>query len=467
MLKNRSETAAKETIKHMFPAVGISILAGALGFSALYISPVPMVQDFGKMLKIGVIISFIACNFFLIPVLFTRDHFFTREMKKKRKTSYGGFEKALGLITKATLKTGPFILIIALLLTTAGVMGDLKAGVETDVEKFMPKDTAELQEIHQLREVLGTTDQVVIMYEGDNLLKEESIRWIDTMTTTVADEFPEVIVNTKSITSVLRTMNDGELPESSEIQSQIADLPAGQLKMVMTEQHDKGVILIGVKHLAAADMKQFIEDLSAHIESENELNLNVTLTGKSVLDVEMISALTTGRYEMTLLGIGLVFLVLLIVYRHPVKAFVAILPISLIVGWSGGLMYLFGFDYTPLTATLGALVIGIGTEFTILIMERFYEERRKGKDRQESVMIAVQKIGKAIIASGLTVIGGFSALIISDFVILSNFGMMTVINMTLCLISTIIVLPPTLVMLDRLVKTKQNDHAIINGKVLH
>ena len=467
MLKNRSKSATKETIKHMFPAVGIAILAGALGFSALYISPVPMVQDFGKMLKIGVIISFVACIFFLVPILFTRDYFFTQESKKNLKTRQGGFEKALGFITKVTVKQGPFILIAALLLTVLGVTGDLKAGVETDIEKFMPKDTKELTEIHQLRDVLGTTDQVVIMYEGDYLLEEKSIRWVDKLTTSVGDEFPEVIVNTKSITSILKTMNDGELPEPSELQSQIADLPANQLKMVMTEQHDKGVILIGVKHLGAADMKQFIEDLSVYIESMNELDLSVTLTGKSVLDVEMISALTTGRYEMTLLGIGLVFLVLLIVYRHPVKALVAILPISLIVGWSGGIMYLFDFDYTPLTATLGALIIGIGTEFTILIMERFYEERRKGKVRQEAVMIAVQKIGKAIIASGLTVIGGFSALIISDFVILSNFGVMTVINMTLCLVSTLIVLPPILVMLDRLVKTKQQDHAIINGKVVH
>lgn len=454
MHRNRSLAAAKETIKHMVPAVGISILAGALGFSALYISPVPMVQDFGKMLKFGVIVSFIACIFFLIPILFTRDHFFTQQTKQKQKASKGIFEKILGSITKGTLKLAPLILTVALLLTVIGIMGDMKVGVETDVEKFMPKDTQELQEIHELRDVLGTTDQVVILYKGDNLLQEDVIHWVDNQTEKLVGEFPNVVVNTKSITSILRTMNQGELPSIPDIKARIAELPANQLKMVMTEQQNKGVILVGVKHLAAADMKQFIDNLNGYIKSGNEPDLSITLTGKSVLDVEMISALTTGRYKMTLLGIGLVFLVLLAVYRHLVKALVAILPISLIIGWSGGLMYVFGFDYTPLTATLGALVIGIGTEFTILIMERFYEEKKKGKDRKEAIMIAIQKIGKAIIASGLTVIGGFSALIISDFVILSNFGIMTVINMTLCLVSTIIVLPPTLVLLDRFIKTK-------------
>jgi len=450
----RSAEAAKETVKHMVPAVGIAILAGVLGFTALYVSPVPMVQDFGKMLTFGVIISLLASIFFLIPVLITRDRHFARPSRKKSIASKGRVEKALGWLTRGTLRKGPLILVVALLLTTFGVIGDLQAGVETDVEKFMPQDTKELQEIHELRNVLGTTDQVVVMYEGDQLFKQDVLQWVDNLTVKMADRFPDVVVNTKSITSIMRTMNQGELPQVSDIQARIANLPANQRKMVISEQQDKGAILVGVKHLGAEDMKSFLDDLNAFIQPAAGLNLQVTLTGKSVLDTAMISALTTGRYEMTLLGIGLVFFALLAVYRHLVKALVAIVPIGLIIGWSGGLMYVLGFDYTPLTATLGALVIGIGTEFTILIMERFYEERRKGKNGQEAILIAIQKIGKAILASGLTVIGGFSALMISDFVILSNFGVMTVINMALCLVSTLIVLPPTLVLLDRFVKTK-------------
>lgn len=454
MSDKHSLTAAKETIKHMAPAVGIAILAGALGFTALYISPVPMIQDFGKMLTFGVIIAFLTSIFFLVPLLFIRDHFFPPKTKKKTKSTIGIFEKVLGAITRGTLKLAPFILIVAVVLTGVGILGDLQAGVETDIERFMPQDTPALQDIHQLRDTLGTTDQIVILYEGERLLEDDVITWVDTQTETLAEKFSDVVVNTKSITSILRKMNHGELPSISEIHERIADLPENQLKIVLTQEQDKGVIMVGVKHLGTAEMRAFIDDLNAYLQSTNVPEVKVTLTGKSVLDVEMLTALTTGRYKMTLLGIGLVFLALLIVYRHPIKALVAILPISLIIGWSGGLMNLIGFDYTPLTATLGALVIGIGTEFTILIMERFYEERRKGRERHEAIVVAIQKIGKAILASGLTVIGGFSALIISDFVILSNFGLMTVINMSLSLVSTLIVLPPTLVLLDRLVKTK-------------
>src|SRR5699024_7654494 len=114
----------------------------------------------------------------------------------------------------------------------------------------------------------------------------------------------------------------------------------------------------------------FISDLGVYLDENKAKAIDTTITGKAVLDVEMIQGLTTGRYQMTLLGMGLVFFSLLLIYRHPVKAVLPLLPIVFIVGWSGLVMYLLDISYTPLTATLGALIIGIGTEFTVLLMER-------------------------------------------------------------------------------------------------
>ncbi|MFC7060268.1 MMPL family transporter [Halobacillus seohaensis] len=244
------------------------------------------------------------------------------------------------------------------------------------------------------------------------------------------------------------------MPDQKETADILADMPEEQLKLFVNENRDSAVLNVGIKHLEAEELQDFIARMEAYVSDNRPEGIDATVTGKSVLDVEMVTALTTGRYKMTLLGMGLVFMVLLLIYRHPVKAFIPLLPILFIVGWSGGMMYLFDINYTPLTATLGALIIGIGTEFTILIMERFYEERRKGSERREAIITANQKIGKAIFASAFTTIGGFSALLVSDFVILSNFGMMTLVNISFALISTIIVLPAILMLFDRFVHTK-------------
>ncbi len=459
MMKNRSMNSAKKTVTRMAPAVLTALLATAVGFLSLYTSPVPMIQDFGKMLTIGMAVSFIVGLFILIPILFTRDHFFTKavEEKEERTPQRSKMEKVLGALTNVIIKLRWLILFIAIVTAAAGIWGDMQTGVETDVETFMPQDTQELEDIHKLRDILGTTDQVSIMYSSDNVLDESSLDWTEELTGSLQREFPSVVVDTNSLTKLLKQVNDREMPDQEETADILADLPEEQLKLFVNEERDSAVLTVGIKHLEAEELQDFISGMEAYVSESEPEGIEATVTGKSVLDVEMVTALTTGRYKMTLLGMGLVFMVLLMIYRHPVKAFIPLLPILFIVGWSGGVMYLYDIHYTPLTATLGALIIGIGTEFTILIMERFYEERKKGRERREAIITANKKIGKAIFASAFTTIGGFSALLVSDFVILSNFGMMTLVNISFALVSTLVVLPAILMLLDRFVHTKGTD----------
>jgi hypothetical protein len=457
--KNKVKKSLSKTITKMGPAVFTAMIATALGFVALYTSPVPMIQDFGKMLTIGIVVSFILAMFLLIPLLFIRDYFFSEEEKKqeqkqKEKRSDIRMNKVLDWITKKTVTIRWIIIPLALLTAVFGIWVDLDADAETDVENFMPQDTQALEDIHKLRDIVGTTEQLSIVYEGEDILSDEALSWVDQLTEALPEEYNSTVVETKSITDIVKQMNDGELPESENFAEQLADLPEGQRKLFLNDPETKGVITVGIIKMEAAELELFIDDLDIYLE-ENELDaIETTVTGKAVLDVEMMQGLTGGRYQMTLLGMGLVFLSLFVIYRHPVKAFIPLLPILFIVGWSGLIMYFFDMSYTPLTATLGALIIGIGTEFTVLSMERFYEEKKKGYKSIHAIQTTNKTIGKAVFASALTTIGGFSALLASDFVILNNFGMMTLVNISLALFSTVIVMPSVLIILDQFVKIK-------------
>lgn len=455
--ENRSVRSAITTITKMAPAILTALVATGLGFLALYTSPVPMIQDFGKMLTIGMTVSFIIGLLFTVPLLFTRDRFFTsdRTSSKQPPAQPSAFSRLLNGFTRRMISVKWLIILVAFATAGVGIWADLQVGAETDIETFMPQDVTELQEIHHLRDVLGTTDQISLLYQSDNVLSDTVLQWVDQTSQSLSDEFPDVVVQTKSLTSMIRQLNDGQLLTEIEAAEFLQDIPAGQLKMLINEQQTQGVITVGIKHLDADALQTFISDINSYVATKRLPGLDVTVTGKAVLDVEMMSALTTGRYKMTLLGMLAVFLGLLVIYRNPVKAFIPLLPIILIVGWSGAAMYLLGFKYTPLTATLGALIIGIGTEFTILIMERFFEEQSSARTSADAIATAVEKVGIAIFASALTTIGGFSALLISDFRILSNFGMMTLINIFLALLSTMVVMPAILVTLGQLASHKR------------
>ena len=450
-LQNRyeEEESVSITLTQIGKSVAIAVIATVLGFISLYASPVPMIKDFGKMLTIGVIISFIGSVFLLMPILHIRDTF-GENHKETRKYNNGRetrLDKILKSTTRIVLKYSRFVIILSIVIAGFGFSVDNKIGVETDIETFMPQDMAALSDIHEIRDVVGSTNQMAIYMDSDNILTEENINWINNISVDITNEFGDKVVDVKSISTLVGKMSEEELT-FNEYLNIMSDIPTEQRRMFLSDNADKSVILMNISHMSTEELQQFVSDLK---ETVNGAPMNVEVTGKSVLDVEMVKGLTEGRVKMTVIGLVLVFMALLLVYRNIVKAFIPIFPIILIIGMSAGIMYLLGIKYTPITATLGALVLGMGAEMTIMMLERYTEERLEGKEKTDAMLITVSKIGKATVASGLTTIGGFSVLMASKFVILKDFGLMTVINISLALISTFIILPTVIIFLDKFI----------------
>lgn len=450
------ENSVRETTRKIGKAIAVAVIATVLGFVSLYASPVPMIQDFGKMLTLGVIISFLGSIFLLLPIL----HIGSQNVAKSEKTvsdrvithrESGRMDRFLSSTTRWMIRFTFPVLLLFVVLAGAGFMVDRYIGVETDIESFMPQDLAALEDIHAIRDAVKTTDQIVVYIEADNVLSEMNLGWIKEKSQILIDQYPDEIVSIKSVDSLLGLLNGLQDSTYENTMLLLNDLPETQRKMFVNESNTETVMLINTLHLSTNENKELIENLKEELGGSS---MKVVITGKSVLDVEMVEGLTTGRINMTLLGLGLVFMVLLVIYRNLMKAIIPIIPVVLIIGISSGVMYLMGIRFTPITATLGALVLGMGTEMTVMLMERYIEERNAGLAKIEAMVVSVSMIGKAIVASGLTTVGGFAVLMFSSFIILKDFGFMTVVNILLALASTFIVLPPLIVLVDRFIVKK-------------
>ena len=95
-----------------------------------------------------------------------------------------------------------------------------------------------------------------------------------------------------------------------------------------------------------------------------------------------------------------------------------------------------------------------------MVLERYLEERSSGMEKHTAIQMATALIGRANLASALTTIGGFSVLMFSDFVILQDFGLMTVINVSLATLSTFIIVPALLFTMDKVLFSKKEKEAI-------
>src|SRR3712207_1727265 len=102
-----------------------------------------------------------------------------------------------------------------------------------------------------------------------------------------------------------------------------------------------------------------------------------------------------------------------------------------------------------MSVTLGALVIAISTEFSVLLSERYRQERRAGRPATEALAATYRSTGAAVLASGATAIAGFAVLVISDIRMLRDFGFVTVVDLTVSLIGVLLVLPAVLVLAER------------------
>ncbi len=437
------------TVKNTGPAVGIAVMATSLGFVALFISTVPMIRDFGKMSLIGVILCYVAAIFVLVPLLYLLDK---RAEKKGNKVSKQEGSSSSGKFISnisVTAAQKPIIIIsLAVLLAVAGLYADERVGVQTDVKEFVPQDMQSLQDLDKLNRITGGSDQINIIVKADDIRDPDVIMWMNDFGDREVETLTEVVGSDSIATTI--SMGYGSIPSEKSTIDAILDMTSPTITDRYINGGNMGVLNLNLEsdltteHLATL-IATVEKDLSWYPPPPG---VSVTATGVKVTMTSVIGALTSGRTAMGYLGLAVIFGGMLLVYRDLMKAVVTVLPILMVTGWIGGVMYLLNMEYNPLTATLGALVIGIGAEFTILMMERYFEERDNGLEPFDAMERAASKIGQAIIASGSTVIFGFSALIVSPFPMIQAFGIVTVIAVAFSLFSTLVVLPPIMVNLD-------------------
>jgi len=186
------------------------------------------------------------------------------------------------------------------------------------------------------------------------------------------------------------------------------------------------------------------------MQDEANLPVGVQLSpvGSLAIGASTIDALVGARLKLNLICLGAILIVILLVYRRLSSTIFTIIPVGAVIAWSSLDMYLIGIPLNPLTAILGVISIGICTEFMVLLIGRYEEEKRLGLSPKDAMVTALSKIGRAIVVTALTTLGGFGVLIASNFVMIRDFGIATVLGVFLCLIIAITVMPGLIVWYD-------------------
>ncbi len=195
--------------------------------------------------------------------------------------------------------------------------------------------------------------------------------------------------------------------------------------------------------------QQVIEEMRARLHPP--AGVSARLVGLSVLAAQAGSQVASPwrRLLMLLAALAAVALILLAAFRGDRRrALVPLAPIVLATGWSALVVFALRIPLNPMSVTLGALVIAISTEFSVLLSERHRQERAAGHSTVQALRRAYRHTGAAVAASGVTAIAGFGVLALSDIAMLRDFGFVTLIDLSVSLVGVLVALPAAVVLAE-------------------
>jgi hydrophobe/amphiphile efflux-3 (HAE3) family protein len=442
---NSVDEAIIMSMAQMFPVAGIALLATVIGFLSLFISDMPMVQDFGKVLLIGVTFSYmIALTLFFSIVYLSDRKLPVAKLRLAAGKAAGRAEKALAWLGRTALKNPLPILIVALLFGIAGGVFDRMLPTNTNIEELAPQDMQELVEIRQLRDVLDYDGEFRFMVETEDVTDTKFLQNLLKYQEDSLATYDELISANSPATLITETTG-GIIPERVAIEAILAATPPLYIQQVISADRQMAKLSFTAQYKTIEEVTELLGQLQ---QDASQNNLSVTAVGSLALASQAVHGAVSTRGIINIIYLSAVFVVLLGVYRRLTSAILTVIPVGLVIAWTSLDMYLLGIPLNPMTAIMGVIIIGIGTEFMVLLIGRYQEEKSRGQLPREAMVTAISRIGRAIVTTAMTTLGGFAILIASDFVMISDFGITTVLSVFLCLVSAIAVMPPLIVWLD-------------------
>jgi hydrophobe/amphiphile efflux-3 (HAE3) family protein len=460
--------AARRAAASGGPVIATAGMATAAGFLVLLLSPVPMVRAFGLLLVLGIGIAFVvALTSGFSALVLARDATLDRERRGRSSRPRGGrLAAALRRPAKRTLALAiaspGLVLTVALVLAVTGWVAGTRTEVISDITELVPDDLPALSDVDELQDATGVSGELNVVVRADDVTDPAVIEWMQ--------EYRQRVLERHGASGDLERCEDADLcpaialPDLFEgggeltrarVDSVLSAVPPYFSQAVIARAAPEGPpdtanIAFGIPVMPLDEQQELIADVRDQIDPPGAgaappSGVEAQVAGLPVLAAEANDDLSSSRYWLTAVGLLAVAAVLLAVYRSARRALVPLIPIVLATGWSALVLWAIGIPLNPMSATLGVLVIAIATEFSVILTARFGEERAAGRSVGEALRSTYSRTGAAVLASGLTAIAGFAALIVTEIRMLRDFGIVTVVDLGVALLGVMIVLPATLV----------------------
>tara|TARA_B100001057_G_scaffold52384_1_gene46536 strand:- start:9316 stop:11703 length:2388 start_codon:yes stop_codon:yes gene_type:complete len=461
------------TTKKMFWPILYTVLTTIIAFLSLIFSEIKPIIDFGWMMTLGLITSFII-TFTLLPSLI---NFLPQEniFFKKEDNSF-----ITNFFAKLSQNNNTAIFLVTGIVIILSLVGISRLEVENSFINYFSKKTEIYKGMKLIDEKLGGTTPLEVILKfpkkkesqklddeefedwGDEDEKNDEKYWftkdkIDKISSVhnYLDSLPQVgkVLSFSSIIDVATSLNNNKPLGTLEMGVLYSKIP----KSIKTEIIDPYISIKDNEariNIRIIDSQENLKrnDLIKKInyDLKNELGLKeeeFKLAGVLILFNNLLQSL----FKSQILTLGLVMIgifgMFVILFKNIKLSLIGVVPNFIAAFFILGIIGLLGIPLDMMTITIAAITIGIAVDNSIHYIYRFKEEFKNLNDYNKTLILCHSTVGKAILNTSITIVFGFSILVLSKFIPTIYFGIFTGIAMLLAMISVLTLLPSLILLI--------------------
>ncbi|MFD1562769.1 RND family transporter [Haloarchaeobius amylolyticus] len=479
------------TTGQMSGAFLIVTLTTVIGFAANLTSSLSQLRDFGIVASVGIIFTFLIFGVFLPAGKVGLDRL--REgtrFPKFGSSPLGNEDSILGRIlpvgTRLARIAPAVVLVTALVFGTAAA--GYGAGVDTEFsqeaffpdedriaqyerlpEPFAPGEYTFMTVLDYLEEDFdqGFVGSVTVYVDDPDVRSAAAFRDVDRAVTDPPDAFVETDrrADADSVVSVMEQRKETDPEFAATVKRTDANgdgLPDRDADLVYDKllegdqaaqyvTSDRGSTRIVYQVDADADQS---DATAAAREVAGDMSMDATATGELVVNQAVIDRVSESAITSLIVAFVLTAVFLMLSYwwleGRMIYGVINLVPVLVTVAMLAGSMRLFDIPLSPFNAPILSVSIGLGVDYTVHFMHRFVDEYESGADVHEALSVTVRGTGGALTGSMLTTVCGLGVLYLALIPLIMEFGLLLALGVFYAYLTSIFLLPSTIVVWDRL-----------------
>ena len=457
------------TSQKMFWPIVYTVLTTICAFLSLIFSEIKPIIDFGWMMTLGLVTSFIV-TFTLLPTLlnFLEDKKVSLEESQKSKITSG--------LSSFSTNNKNKIFFITLLIIFLSIFGISKLEVENSFINYFKKNTEIYKGMKLIDDKLGGTTplDIIIKFPKNEVDSEEkeSDDWDDLdedddekywFTKDKINKIDKVhkyletlpavgkVLSFSSIVEVATALNDGRALGTLEMGVLYSKIPDTIKKEIVDPyisiEYSEARINLRIKD-SLPDLKRNDLINKINYDLENKLGLEkdeFKLAGVLILFNNLLQSL----FKSQILTLGFVmfgiFAMFVILFKNIKLSLIGVIPNFIAAFFILGIIGILNIPLDMMTITIAAITIGIAVDNSIHYIYRFKEEFKQIGNYEKTVNYCHSTVGIAILNTSITIVFGFSILVFSNFIPTIYFGVFTGLAMMFAMLSVLTLLPALLI----------------------